>query len=841
MQPTEPSLLASTGDRAGADGGSRVKVSVVVPVYNPGRHLEPLVDSLLGQTMPPGEFEAVFVDDGSTDTTPARLDELAARHQHFRVVHTPNSGWPGRPRNIGVAEARGEYVQFVDNDDWLGVEALERLYAYARAHDADVVVGKEVRWPGRPVHYGLFSKNRPDARLGVDPLLSPLTPHKMFRRAFLLEHGLRFAEGPRRLEDHPFVVEAYFLARRISVLSDYPVYCWHRRELNAGSTPRVWKQWYGYMEEALDVVEAHTEPGDLRDQLLSHWYRGKVLKMGAKLMASTDEAQAREWFDAAADLVDRRFPAGLDRFVDGLVLGRAALIRAGDFDGLRRLVAWERSLGVLATARPRVTRKGRVELEARAALTADGAPLRARRHGDRLLLTPPDSLPPLPEAALDVTAVAGSLSLTLETRGTGAMHVLRGRSDLDSAEGDDLVLTGRYRLDPDTAAGGRPLPRGGYTIHARVQGLWRGVRRPVRLDPAGDRTPATWVLVRPESVPVVVDLAAHGDLRVRVGAPLLEAVRRSAADWRVEPSPAGTHIVADLPGWEVPAPGLEGTAWLEVDGDGPSDSGGPHRSRLWLEPADQQGLARLRLGLPVGLPAGRHEIVGQVGRARAGLGIGVRVDSGGSVDLLVPAAPPDSAAPRDRRPTAEPQPTRSTRRPQMPPEPRLEVQAESSYARRSGDDLRLVLHLPDRGPVTGEHATLGFSSRKGRRQAQAAAEVRASGTGVLLEARVPRRDLPPAVWRLTVSSGGDGPATRLKTRLLTSDTQPVALLPGPVPRTRMAPPAPRPSAPQTPPAVGPVGRTVAVVRSRGGQAVRGVRSRLGRRGGASASGSAQAR
>ena len=61
----------------------------------------------------------IFVDDGSTDGTRRRLDALAAEHDHVRVEHIPNSGWPGRPRNVGLDLARGEFVYFVDNDDWL--------------------------------------------------------------------------------------------------------------------------------------------------------------------------------------------------------------------------------------------------------------------------------------------------------------------------------------------------------------------------------------------------------------------------------------------------------------------------------------------------------------------------------------------------------------------------------------------------------------------------------------------------------------------------------------------------------------------------------------------------
>ena len=119
-------------------------VSVIVPVYNPGRDIDDCIDSLLGQSMPAGELELIFVDDGSTDGTPARLDALAAEHPHVNVVHIPNSGWPGRPRNIGIDMARGEFVYFVDNDDWLEPDAIERMHATAVRDGADIVIGKVV-------------------------------------------------------------------------------------------------------------------------------------------------------------------------------------------------------------------------------------------------------------------------------------------------------------------------------------------------------------------------------------------------------------------------------------------------------------------------------------------------------------------------------------------------------------------------------------------------------------------------------------------------------------------------------------------------------------------------
>ena len=181
------------------------------------------------------------------------------------MLHIPNSGWPGRPRNVGIDNSVGEYIQFVDHDDELAPHALERLHAYAKENDSDVVVGKEVRRT-----HGLGSA-RPDIRqeqtsartLRSAPLMTVMTPHKMFRRRLLDEHHIRFFEGPRRMEDHPFVLEAYFRADVISVLADQPIYYWNRRpdQGNAGARSFDWEQFYEFMRDTLDVIERLAEPG----------------------------------------------------------------------------------------------------------------------------------------------------------------------------------------------------------------------------------------------------------------------------------------------------------------------------------------------------------------------------------------------------------------------------------------------------------------------------------------------------------------------------------------------------------------------------------------------------
>src|SRR5690242_7300657 len=120
-----------------------VDVSVVVPFYNPGANIEDCLQSMVAQTLPHERFEVVLVDDGSTDGS----DQRVARHAEqwpdlIRVKRIAASGWPGKPRNVGVDEARGTYVQFLDSDDAMHPQALERLLDAATDSAADVVVGK---------------------------------------------------------------------------------------------------------------------------------------------------------------------------------------------------------------------------------------------------------------------------------------------------------------------------------------------------------------------------------------------------------------------------------------------------------------------------------------------------------------------------------------------------------------------------------------------------------------------------------------------------------------------------------------------------------------------------
>ena len=115
-----------------------MKLSIIVPVYNVEAYLQKCVASLLDQDLSKEDYEIILVDDGSTDGSAALCDTLAAEQGNIRVIHQPNRGLSGA-RNTGIAAATGEYIQFVDSDDFLAPNVLGSLVGQMEKRELDVL------------------------------------------------------------------------------------------------------------------------------------------------------------------------------------------------------------------------------------------------------------------------------------------------------------------------------------------------------------------------------------------------------------------------------------------------------------------------------------------------------------------------------------------------------------------------------------------------------------------------------------------------------------------------------------------------------------------------------
>jgi hypothetical protein len=200
----------------------------------------------------------------------------------------------------------------------------------------------------------------------------------MFRRSFLAEHKIRFPEGPVRLEDHRFVLTAYFRARTISVVADYACCHWVKRP---GSYSRNLPEPLHYLamiREVLDIVDEHVEPGPERDRYYVHWYRGKILKrMGEKGFLDAPPDYRRAFYDDARRLLAERFGPDVDRLLPARMRVRSALLRADAHDELFRLMAAERGMALDAVLDGARWRGDRLAVRFTARFVyGDGTPLR---------------------------------------------------------------------------------------------------------------------------------------------------------------------------------------------------------------------------------------------------------------------------------------------------------------------------------------------------------------------------------------------------------------------------------------------------------------------------------
>lgn len=500
------------------------RVSVVVPVYNPGHLIERCIDSILGQSLAAEEYEAIFVDDGSTDETPGRLDALAARHRNVRVIHQANSGWPGGPRNVGIDAARGEYIFFLDNDDALGPEALERMHALAVRNDADIVVGK-MTGHGRSVARQPFRESRDRATLADSPLVDSLTPHKLFRRAFLVDHGLRFPEGRRRLEDHVFVLNAYFAARVISVLADYVCYYHYARpdRSNASLGPFDPPYYYGFLREVLGIVEAHTEPGPFRDSLLQRFARVELLDRlrGRRFLEHPPEYQAALLAEIRA-VIGEHIPPSVDDLLAPHYRIRLTLVRAGRLDLIVAFAEAEARVQGRAHLRLVDWAPRRVlHLVVEAGVDGGDGPLGFERIGDRLLLRLPSPLEALvPEKVRQLPPPRSDPpTLTLRRRDDSAEVDVPVTVESRLLEGPDGWVVVVYSIDAALSPAclspaGRPRDAT-WDVIARIGFL--GVTREAAVEFGADQAARVRRPIlgrhRPSMVPF---RTGHGDLSLRV-------------------------------------------------------------------------------------------------------------------------------------------------------------------------------------------------------------------------------------------------------------------------------------------------------------------------------------
>lgn len=201
------------------------KVAIIVPVFNMERYLSECLDSLVGQTF--RDIEIICFNDASTDSSIEILREFAARDERFVIIDSPVNIKQGGGRNAGIRASRAPYIMFVDPDDWVEPDFVEKYYTKAIETGADIVTGDyNTVTEGKVEPVCNLGKNLPDntelikrLRLEIDV---PIVVN-IYKRELFYEYKLFFPENIQLGEDS-VVAAPSFLAAKIICKIDYCLY-----------------------------------------------------------------------------------------------------------------------------------------------------------------------------------------------------------------------------------------------------------------------------------------------------------------------------------------------------------------------------------------------------------------------------------------------------------------------------------------------------------------------------------------------------------------------------------------------------------------------------------------
>lgn len=199
------------------------KVSVIIPVYNGKKYMDKCLKSVQKQTLK--DIEIICVDDGSTDNTLSILTDYADKDPRIKVYSQKNAG-AGAARNVGLSTAKGEYVTFVDSDDWVEPEMYRCLYEKAVKEQSDMVISGQVKLLDDKTHY--FTDADTMYLMEDGPFTAEEFPilfnscflwNRLYRRGFLDEIGFKIPEGRKFAEDLLPCAQTSVCAKRISMVS----------------------------------------------------------------------------------------------------------------------------------------------------------------------------------------------------------------------------------------------------------------------------------------------------------------------------------------------------------------------------------------------------------------------------------------------------------------------------------------------------------------------------------------------------------------------------------------------------------------------------------------------
>ena len=263
-----------------------IKVSIIVPIFNKEKYLPKCLDTITHQTLK--EIEIILVDDGSTDDSKRICDEFLS-DSRIQYYYQKNEGLASA-RQTGMDHSHGEYIGFIDGDDWIELNMFEKMYAVAKEYDVDVVYcnrrdNEDGPLASKEIPSGLYNRKEILAdilpkslayvgKYGNKQSISWSNCRRIFRKKLLDDNGIRFDKRFRRSQDLMLTYEAMLCAQRFYHLGDD--YFYHTRivedSLSRGYTKNMWNLYVPLIERLYKDTEDFTEADLMPEMHLRAFY-----------------------------------------------------------------------------------------------------------------------------------------------------------------------------------------------------------------------------------------------------------------------------------------------------------------------------------------------------------------------------------------------------------------------------------------------------------------------------------------------------------------------------------------------------------------------------------------
>lgn len=238
-----------------------MKISVIVPVYNTGKYLKKCLDSLVNQTLE--DIEIIVVNDGSSDNSIDIIKSYGKKYKNKIIFLDKENGGQGSARNLGIKVAKGEYIGFVDSDDFVDLKMYEKMYEVATNNKSEIVICNLIDYYEKNNNENIVNLNLENNVSNTEGIIKsvPSVVNKIYKKELLKRTNIIFNESIW-YEDLSYSLIVISQAKKISFINE-PFYYYFHRNVSTMHNENIKKN--------LDVIKAY-------DELINYYKNNNIYK-----------------------------------------------------------------------------------------------------------------------------------------------------------------------------------------------------------------------------------------------------------------------------------------------------------------------------------------------------------------------------------------------------------------------------------------------------------------------------------------------------------------------------------------------------------------------------------